>query len=289
MTDTLLLANPPAGGGRGLAYAVTAAQRLRDSGDDVRVVIGQSADHAAEIAHRAVAERLPRLVVCGGDGLIHLVLQRVPLSDTTLGIIPAGTGNDIARALGLPLRNPLAAAEVILSGGQRSIDLGRVGDRWFASVLAIGLDSRVNDRANQLRWPRGRARFHAALALELPSFNAVSMHVVLDGQVLELDAMLVAVGNGSCYGGGMRICPDADLSDGLFDVTIVTAMPHSKLMRLFPTVYSGRHVSRPEVLTFRAGSVEITADDISGYADGELVGHLPLTSHVVSSAVRVLA
>ncbi len=126
-------------------------------------------------------------------------------------------------------------------------------------MLAAGFDSRVNDRMNSLRWPRSRLRYHAAIIRELASLKPLPFVLTLDGRDLAVDAMLVAVGNGSTYGGGMRICPAADMTDGFFDVTVVTAISRATFVRLFHSVYSGRHVNRAEVLTFRARSVAVSA------------------------------
>jgi diacylglycerol kinase (ATP) len=287
MPDAVLLVNPAAGSGRGMAFAVTAAAVLRKAGIEVDVLAGRSAAHSAAAATQLVADGCRALIVCGGDGLVHLALQAVARSHTALGIIPAGTGNDVARALGLPLGDPAAAAQVITSAAPRFMDLGRVGDRWFGSVLAVGFDSRVNDRANRLRWPHGKARFHAAVALELPRFRPLLFTLDLDGRRHEIEGMLVAVGNGGSYGGGMRICPAAELTDGLFEVTVVTAISTVKLLRLFPSVYPGTHVERPEVLTFRAAAVTVDAPSVDGYADGERIGPAPLRATVVPGAVRV--
>ncbi len=169
------------------------------------------------------------------------------------------------------------------------VDLGRAGDRWFGTVLAAGFDSRVNDRMNRMRWPRGRTRYHVAILRELASFRPIPFVLELDGVRRELEGMLVAVGNGSTYGGGMRICPGAALTDGLLDVTVVTTISRVKLARLFPSVYSGRHVLRPEVLTFRCESVTVSAADVAGYADGEFVAQLPVTCSAVRGAGRMLA
>ena len=139
-----------------------------------------------------------------------------------------------------------------------------------------------------MRWPRGRTRYHVAIVRELASFRPIPFVLEMDGVRRELEGMLVAVGNGSTYGGGMRICPGAALTDGLLDVTVVTTISRVKLARLFPSVYSGRHVLRPEVLTFRCETVTVSAADVAGYADGEFVAQLPVTCTAVRDAVRVL-
>lgn len=122
---------------------------------------------------------------------------------------------------------------------------------------------------------------------ELAAFRPIDFSLTLDGELQELPAMLVAVGNGSSYGGGMKICPAASMGDGLLDVTVVTSMSRASLIWLFPSVYSGRHVRRPEVRTFRAATVRVAAADVSAYADGESLGALPLDCVSLPGAVRV--
>ena len=286
--DVAVLINPRADRGRGLRVGVAATREFRTLGIAVDVLVGRSAAESDQLARAAVDRGCGALVVCGGDGIVHTALQAVAGTQVPLGVVPAGSGNDFARALGLPLGDIGAAVAVVSAGRSVSVDLGRAGGRWFGTVLAAGFDSRVNDRMNRMRWPRGRTRYHAAILGELAGFRPIPFVLELDGLRRELEGMLVAIGNGSTYGGGMRICPAATLTDGLLDVTVVTAISRTKLARLFPSVYSGRHVLRPEVLTFRCESVTVSAAGVAGYADGEFVAQLPVTCAAVRDAVRVL-
>ncbi|MFJ4471347.1 diacylglycerol kinase [Streptomyces sp. NPDC089424] len=291
--DITLLVNPTAGRGRGAHAAHPAASALRAAGFTVRAVTGRDADDALARARAAVADGTGALVAVGGDGMAHLALQAVAGTDTPLGLVPVGTGNDFARALGLPLRDPAGAGRVIAEGlkdgGVRDIDLGRVGERWFGTVLASGFDSRVNDRGNRMRLRAGRFTYDLAMIAELAAFRPFPYRLTLDGgEVREIEATLVAVGNGPSYGGGMRICPDADPTDGLFDITVVGDCTRRTLLRVFPTVYRGRHVDHPKVTVHRAARVELAADRITGYADGEPLGPLPLSVRCVPGAVRVV-
>lgn len=292
-SEITLFVNPAAGRGRGAHAARPAASALRAAGYTVRTVLGVDAEDALVRAGAAVADGTGALIAVGGDGLAHLALQAVAGTRTPLGLVAAGTGNDFARALGLPVRDPAAAARLVadaLKGARiRDIDLGRVGDRWFGTVLASGFDSRVNDRGNRMRWPVGRARYDLAMLAELAAFRPFPYRITLDdGAVREVEATLVAVGNGSSYGGGMRICPGADLTDGLFDVTIVGDCRRRTLLRVFPKVYRGTHIGHPKVTVLRAAKVEIAAAGVSGYADGERLGELPLTARCVPGAVRLI-
>ena len=288
INDVALLINPAAGGGRGRRVGAAAARSLHDAGVAVRECVSSSADDAERLAGRAVTEGCGALVVCGGDGVVHLALQAVAGTDTAMGVIPAGSGNDFARAAGIPLGNVPAAVAAVLGGRAISMDLGRANDRWFGTVLASGFDSRVTDRMNSMHWPRGKARYHAAIIAELAAFRPLPFVLEMNGARHEFEAMLVAVGNGSTYGGGMRICPAARTDDGLFDVTVITRLSRAKLIRLFHRVYLGSHVLRPEVLTFRCAELTVSAPEVSAYADGEFIAPLPVKCTVKPAAVRVL-
>ncbi|MGH4030697.1 diacylglycerol kinase [Actinomycetota bacterium Odt1-20B] len=293
-SEITLFVNPTAGRGRGAHAAQPAASALRQAGFSVRTVIGEDAADALRRAQEAVESGTGALIAVGGDGMANLALQAVAGTGTPLGVIAVGTGNDFARALGLPVRDPGAAgtavADALTAGRSRAVDLGQVGKTWFGTVLASGFDSRVNDRGNRMRWPTGRFKYDLAMVAELAAFKPVPYRITLDdGDVHEVDATLVAVGNGSSYGGGMRICAGADLSDGLFDITVVGDCSRTTLLKVFPRVYKGTHLDHPKVTVHRAAKVELAAAGTTAYADGEKLGELPLTARCVPGAVRVLA
>ncbi|WP_189859252.1 diacylglycerol kinase [Streptomyces poonensis] len=313
MTDEItLFVNPTAGRGRGARAAQPAASALRAAGFSVRTVLGENAVDALTRARAAVEGGTGALVAVGGDGMANLALQAVAGTGTPLGLVAVGTGNDFARDLGIPVRDPVAAgrmiAEALKEDRLRDVDLGRVhgmredgsradGSRdggaradgtWFGTVLASGFDSRVNDRGNRMRWPVGRFRYDLAIVAELAALRPLPFRIRLDdGEVREIEATLVAVGNGSSYGGGMRICAGADLQDGLFDITVVGDCDRRTLLTVFPKVYRGTHLAHPKVTVHRAARIEIQAPDVTGYADGEPLGPLPLTAECVRGAVRV--
>ena len=284
-----LLVNPTSGGGRGAREGSAAATRLREHGLRVDEMAGQDAADAARLAHRAVADRYDVVVAVGGDGMLNLVLQAVAGSGTPLGLVPAGTGNDFARLLGLAPHDPVGAADVVAAGTVRTVDAGRVGERWYAGVLSSGFDSNVNERANAMSWPKGRMRYNLAILAELRVFHAVPFRLELDGEPLEREAMLVAVGNGSSYGGGMRVCPDALVDDGLLAVTVLGRISKPEFLRVFPRVYKGTHVQHPAVTVHSARTVSLQAPDVVAYADGERVGALPVRIECVPGALAVLA
>ena len=215
-------------------------------------VSGPDYASARERAARAVADGVPTLVVVGGDGMAHLGTNLVATTPTRLLVVAGGTGNDVATNLGLPVNDPAAAVALLEHGTTRAVDAGRVrngelGDRWFAGVLGAGFDAVVNARAQRMRWPRGQMRYNLAILRELPVFHAIPYAVELDGQRIETRAMLVTVANTTSFGGGMRVSPDADMADGLFDVMIVHELSIPAFLRVFPRVFSGTHVGHPAV------------------------------------------
>jgi diacylglycerol kinase (ATP) len=294
MSNIALLVNPTAGKGRAAAMVAKVTERLRSGGSNVAILVGRDADDAQALARQAIADGVDALVALGGDGMVHLALNVVAGTPTPLGIVPAGTGNDLAATLKLPTKDPVAAAGLIAerlgSGSARPMDAVRIGpDRWFGCVLSAGFDSRVNDRANRMSWPRGRMRYNLAIVAELGVFKPVPFVLELDGERLETEAMLVAVGNAKSYGAGMLICPDAEVDDGLLDVTVLGPVSKPAFLRAFPKVFKGTHRDHPAVTMRRAKTVSISAADVTVYADGEHVGDLPVTCEVVPGAVQILA
>ena len=292
-----LVGNPTAGKGRAKQYGTAAAALLRAEGHDVQDLTGGSAAESLARARDAARSGVDVLVVAGGDGMVHLGVNAVAGTATPLAVLACGTGNDVATTLGLPVHDLTASVRTVLDGTPRRIDAVRqarpegtaVGEvRWYAGVLCGGFDAVVNERANRWRWPRGRLRYDLAIARELPVFRPLPYELELDGEPWRTEAMLVAVGNGPRYGGGMRIAPDASYDDGLLDVVVVGRMSILGLVRAFPPIYNGQHVHHPAVTVRRARSVRLSAPGITAYADGERFGTLPLTVEAVPGAVSVL-
>jgi diacylglycerol kinase (ATP) len=286
--EIVLLTNPTSGRGRGNRTAAIALPRLKEAGFHVRSLVGHDADEALELAQRSVAEGVESLVVVGGDGMVHVAVQALAGSETSLGIIPAGTGNDVARYLDLPRSDPQAAADVVVGSRTRRIDLARVGSQHFVTVMAAGFDSLVNERANAMSWPRGQMRYNLATLAELRVFKPLPYTLELDGAARKVEAMLVAVGNGPSFGGGLRICHGASLDDGWLDVVIFKTMTKPDLVRTYPRLFTGGHTKHPQYEHHRVRSVTVAAPGIVAYADGERIGALPLTVDVAPLALKVL-
>jgi diacylglycerol kinase (ATP) len=282
-----LLTNPTAGKGRGGRSRDVALTRFREAGVEVRDLVGRDADEALDLARQAVADGAESLVVIGGDGMVHIGAQAVATTTTTLGIVPAGTGNDVARYFDLPRKDAVAAVERILAGTTRRVDLARSGTKYFVTVLAAGFDALVNERANAMTWPKGQMRYNIATLAELRVFTPLHYTLDLDGTPLTIDAMLVAVGNGPSFGGGLRITEGALLDDGLLDVVIIKPMSRLGLVRTYPKLFKGTHVTQPQYEHHRVRSVTVAAAGITAYADGERFGALPLTVECAAGALDV--
>ncbi|MDQ4006619.1 MAG: sphingosine kinase [Actinomycetota bacterium] len=290
MTSELaLLVNPSAGRGRGARAGRAAAATLRDRGHRVRELVGRDGDEAADLAAAALEDHPAGLVVVGGDGMVHLALQVLGESAVPLGVVPAGTGNDVARLLGVARRDPVAAAGVVADGHVRKMDLARAGSIYYATVLASGFDSKVNERANAMTWPRGQMRYNLAVATELRTFEPIRYTLELDGRRREVEAMLVAVGNGPSYGGGLRMCEGATVDDGFLDVVVIKPVSKVELVTVFPRLFRGTHVTHRQYEHHRVRRVSVAAPGVSAYADGERLGMLPLTVEVVPQARAVFA
>ena len=288
-----LLVNPSAGKGRALEILPDVAGSLRDGGANLEILLSRDFAEAKSMAQQAIVDGVDVLAVMGGDGMMHLGVNTSAAahmegrSRTTLGLIPAGTGNDLCRGIGLPPKDAVAAAQVIAAGHSRSIDLARVAETYVAAVLATGFDALVNRRANQMPWPRGSTRYALAVMAELRVFSPLHYRLTLDGQIRELPAMLVAIGNTSSYGGGMLICPQADPYDGLLDVTIIHPVGRLKLLRLFPEMYSGKFVRDACVEQLRVSEATVEGPGLVGFGDGEMLGAAPLRVCSVPRALPV--
>ena len=288
-----MLTNPASGHGSAPHAAERAVAQFHHRGVDVVAIAGTDADHARRLVEGALERGMDALVVVGGDGIVALALQVLAQTEVPLGIIPAGTGNDHAREFGIP-KDPEAAVDVVVDGRTETIDLGRIRgpdgtDRWFGTVMAAGFDSLVTDRTNRMRWPHGRMRYNVAMVAELSKLRPLPFRLTFDGgEELVTDLTLAAFGNTKSYGGGMQICPNADPSDGLLDVTMVQAGSRIRLIRLFPTVFKGTHVELDEVQTARAKVITVDSSGINAYADGELACPLPVEVSAVPGALKIL-
>lgn len=280
----LVAINPSSGHGKGSTFGKRVTDYLSSKEVSYRVFSAQSASQLRnEIESSLDSQRYQGIISVGGDGLAHLILQLAVPRSIPFAIIPAGTGNDIVRTLGWSLTDIDGYLDQVISTKAQPIDLGNVDSEWFAAILSTGFDSVVNERANLLKWPKGPQRYNAAIALELPKFQPIQYEITMDSSTFTTEAMLIAVGNGRSYGGGMLVCPQAQLNDGLFDVMILEPVTKVEFLKVFPKVFSGSHISHPAVKTFRTQKVSIVANAVA-YADGERIGLAPVSAECIAAA-----
>ena len=282
-----LVINPVSGQGKGTTVGTYVAGWLTQRKISYTIITGNSSialtDHLTSFIEKN--PECDGVIAVGGDGLLHIVLQRVVPSQIPFAIVPAGTGNDFVRTLGWDLDHIDAQLEAITSTQPTPIDLGLVDGEWFGAILSSGFDSIVNEKANTLNWPKGPMKYNAAIAIELPRFRPRHYEITLDDRTISTEAMLIAVSNGRSYGGGMLVCPNASISDGLFDVMVLHPVSKMEFIKVFPRVFAGTHVSHPAVEIVRSKSVTIESKAVA-YADGERIGQLPVSAECIPGAIR---
>jgi diacylglycerol kinase (ATP) len=285
-----VIVNPAAGRGRTLKMLDDIKRAAMDAGVDVEV--SPAPDAPARIAKEA-AVLGHDLVACGGDGLVSEVAAIAADTGRRLAIVPSGAGNDFARTLGYDTKHPLTAFSVLGDGVDRTVDLGRVNGRWYTCVTASGFDAEANRWANTVQHLSGTALYVAAVVRTLAVYKPYPFRLSIDGELHEMRAWLIAVGNGPSYAGGMRITPNAQMDDGLLDVTVIGPLSKPDFLWSFPRVFKGTHVTHPAVTTYRAEHVELASLDVDApmdvYADGERVGPLPAAMEAVRDALVVRA
>ena len=281
-----IVVNPISGGGKGAILGTEVAGYFSGRGLPYQVITANSADKLRSYLANfleAKGQECFGVIAVGGDGLAHLVLQFVVPLRIPFTVIPAGTGNDFLRALGWSLTKVKTQLDIVTSTEASPIDLGMVDSEWFGAVLSTGFDSVVNEKANSLRWPKGPMKYNVAIATELPKFKPLSYFIELDNQVIETEAMLIAVGNGSSYGGGMKVCPGAVMTDGLFEVMVLRPVSKVEFIRVFPKVFSGQHIDHKQVDIYQSRRISLNAAAIA-YADGDRIGGLPVKAECIAGA-----
>lgn len=289
-----LVVNPTAGRGKAAKILPKVCSELltASTGIGLRLETTQDYDHAGELCEAAL-KNSDVLLVMGGDGMVQAGLNACAGTDIPLGIVPAGTGNDFCRGVGIP-KNPVAAVKAILTGRTRAIDLMKISDlagensRYVGSILSTGFDARVNRRKNLSARRSSSLAYLTATLSELRQFKPIHYEFSVDGKPYELESMLVAIGNAGYFGGGMHVCPKADVTDGLLDVTIVRTTSAATLVRLLPQIYSGKFIDHPAVELVRGSSIVLHKPQVEAMADGEFVGWTPMMITVEPEAVTLI-
>lgn len=279
--------NPSAGRGRGLATWRRIETPCRAAEVVVRFTEGK--DHARILAREAAEAGFDRVVAVGGDGTVGEVADGLAGTGAALAVIPAGTGNDLIRTAGIP-SDPLEAASTALGGREITVDVAVANRRHFLNVGSVGLDAEVVREVNRIpKYFGGTVPYLLGLFKTFVTYTPAPVEIEVDGEVMERQALLVAVGNGQFYGGGMRVLPEARLDDGFLDVCIAGNMSRREILRALPRLYRGTHVGLPKIELFRAREVTIASQrPLHIQVDGELMGEVPVSFKVRPGALRMV-
>jgi YegS/Rv2252/BmrU family lipid kinase len=287
-TPLVLIVNPASGGGRARSLLPAVERELDQRRAVFRVETTRDSEHAVAEALRAAASgETP--VVMSGDGLVGIVGGALVGSEQPLGIIPGGRGNDLARVLGIP-SDPVGAIDVLAAGQTRVIDVGEANGQRFLGIASVGFDSDANRIANETRLIRGNLVYAYAALRALIAWKPARFSVRAGEDQLRFTGYCVVVANSKAYGGGMFVAPDADLSDGEFDIVLIGEVGKLRFLSNLPKVFKGTHVDNDEVRVFRAPYLELSASrPFAIYADGERLTDLPASLRILPAALQVIA
>jgi len=288
MNTVRLIINPISGRGRGARVVEQVSRLLHDCGLPHELCLSHSPTDPTELAREAVRNRAQLVIGLGGDGLINQIANELISSETVLGIIPAGVGNDFARGLGIPLGIEDACA-VLAQGKTHRVDVGQVNERYFLSVAVMGLAAQVNRRANQFQRLRVSALYSALTVASVLLDTPQSFTLQYDGQTRRCYSWLIAVANTWSCARGMALVPAARADDGVLDACIVNGMGKVELLYTFPRVFRGRHIYHTGIETICGREITVSTDNQCDlYADGERIGALPATFKAVPQALCVI-
>jgi diacylglycerol kinase (ATP) len=289
-----VIVNPRANRGKGRQSGEQVFAELAKRGISAINLSAADASSASTKGQLAISEQeLAGVVAVGGDGTAQLAVNLCVPNQLPMGLIPAGSGNDQARELGIPRDSISHAVQHLIDHLEkpRRVDVMRVKtssrEFWSLGSISAGFDALCAQRANGLKWPKGPNSYVAAMLLELPRFEPIEYHLDVDGEKRSLKAMLCGVANVKNFGGGMQISPHSEITDGELEVFILHQVSRSKLLRIFPTVYSGKHLAYKEVEIFKAKSVSIANDGFPMTCDGELIGPAPFSVQLHPGALQV--
>ncbi len=289
-----VIINPAANRGRGNLVGDRALAEFAELGIPTRNLSTSSAQAAKDLAIASASE-LSGVVAIGGDGTSQLGVNIAMETSLPLGLVPAGSGNDQVRELGIALNDPSGAVFNIAEGikNPRNVDVMRVETDyrkfWSLGSISAGFDALCAERANGLRWPKGPNSYVAAMLLELPKFKPIQYRLVADGVERDFKAMLCGVANVKNFGGGMKISPQSEITDGELEVFILHEVSRPMLLQIFPTVYRGEHIRYKEVEIFKAKEIRIENDGFPMTCDGEIIGPAPFSVKIHPGGLRLLS
>lgn len=284
-----IITNPRAGHGRGTRALKELQSLLKAKEIEHELFQTQYPGHATELARQLVEKGEPRTIVFGGDGTISEVVNAVVNSGMELGVMSVGTGNDLARSLGLPYNHPEKALKVILRGKPTKVDVGWERERCFISTLGLGFPAIIANEANKMKYLKGPPAFFIATYKAIGHLQTIPARITLDDAILNVNCTSILIQNTRFCGGGLLMAPAARVNDGLFDVVVVNNIGKTDLMLNFPKIYSGRHLKHPKFSLYRSRSVKIdTPMNLSKMFDGDIYGQTPVDAKVLRGAVSII-
>lgn len=281
--------NPTAGAGRSVKAMQRVEQRLKENGVAYEVAATQYARHAMELAAGAVGKGYEGILSVGGDGTLLEIAQVLSGTSETLGVIPAGTGNDFRRAIGVP-RDPAEALSVVLDNRSRRIDVGMLdGGKVFLNVAGTGFDVDVIKYTEKVRRiTTGGLAYYLGIVMALFTYRGVMLTITANGKTFERKALLIAIANGRCYAGGLMVAPGADVTDGLFNVAVISDIPNRRILFELPKMQRGEPEKIPGIEIFQCSEITIDCDKkLTFNLDGETYGQTPMTMRICPAALNV--
>ena len=287
---TLIILNPVSAKGRAMDLRKEIESEFKKLKLDYQIHISKSLQDMMNATKKNLKNGFTNFIGVGGDGTIHYMANILAGTDKNLGVIPTGSGNDIAVNLGLP-SDVKSCCRIIKKGATKRLDLGLINDKYYYLCIAgSGFDSQVNDLANNTRLPvKGPAKYSYSVYKTLITFKSKKFFMDYDNSQREVFGMMITASNMPSYGGGMRITPDADPEDGLFDICIIKRMSKLHFIKVFPKVYEGKHIEDSNVEIFRTSYLKLDSEyQFSVFADGEYICKLPASFKVAPKKLNFI-
>lgn len=292
MRKFLFIINPVAGHGKGKEQIQIISQYMSNLGLDYSLKISNKVGNVTEITAWGCENEFTDIITVGGDGTFVEAVNGIDLSaNVRLGLIPSGTGNDFARVLNMP-KEVKACLDIIVKCDTKLVDVGMVNQQRFINVSCMGIDGEIILDTDRIKDKiKGTSAYVLSTLKALTSYKAKKVIITIDGQEYRREIILVAIGNGKYIGGGMKVTPDAEIDDGLFDICIVNKLSKAKLMMLFPSIFKGDHISiKPTVEMYRGKEIYVEAieDRLLINADGNIIGTTPATVSIIGNKINLI-
>ncbi|MFO7928707.1 MAG: diacylglycerol kinase family lipid kinase [Candidatus Humimicrobiaceae bacterium] len=285
----LIIINPVAARGLPLKAKTSIEKQLKENNINYKLHISKSSQDIVLTVKKNL-NNFNNFIGVGGDGTIHYIANALAGTEKNLGVIPMGSGNDISSNLGIP-RDIKKSISIIKKSNIKKMDLGIINQKYYyLGVAGTGFDSEVNDLANNTKLPiKGSSKYTYAVYAKLITFRSKEFSLSYNKKNNKVHAMMVAITNLPCYGGGMRVTPESDPFDGNFDICIIKRMNKFHFVKIFPTVFEGKHILDPHVEIFRSRKIKITCNyNFSVFADGEYICKLPATFELIPKSVNII-